>query len=166
MNYKEKKRVQVAKDAIEQIKLKRYIADSGTYVQLHASLVDDGVKPICQIVDEAITRGTNCEVCAKGSLLISHIRTGGKYEKDNVVDMLDDDPCMFIDDQLQDLFTERQLTLMENYFEGNMICAPVKGYDHSDYENFKKSEPKDDKRLLRILENVVENEGVFKPEKL
>jgi hypothetical protein len=67
-----------------------------------------------------------------------------------------------ISNGLNRIFTQKQLILIESYFEGSQ------GYFKGDNEKtlvFLESY-NDDERLEMIMQNIIDNDGTFKPNKL
>jgi Zn-dependent protease with chaperone function len=70
-----------------------------------------------------------------------------------------------LSNKLNKIFSTNQLKLIEIYFEAN--DGYFRDYDEDGrIKAFCDKHPSDKKRLQLIMENIVENEGTFVPEKL
>ena len=165
---KAQKRVMIAQDVLAQIKTKRYVAESGCWVQ-------PNIKAACEknLKDEdsvqelfAKKKIKSCNVCALGGLFMSCINLNNNTTVEDlkkefyIGDFVYDDTK--ISNGLNRIFTQKQLILIESYFEGS------KGYFKGDDE---KTLPflanyNDDERLEMIMQNIIDNNGTFKPNKL
>jgi hypothetical protein len=140
------KRVAVATDVIKQIRDRKYVATEGSYLTFEGQEFDDSRDlKLAERISEI--EGPNCHVCALGSMILSKTRLfGSKISVWNA----DSRDGIFRD--LKKLFGEKQLTLIEDTFDG---CS----YSHYMYEY-----PDDNERLIAIMGNVVANKGTFVPE--
>jgi hypothetical protein len=169
---KAQKRVMIAQDVLAQLKTKRYVAESGCWVQANyntACLEDlkdeDSVKELF-----AEKKIESCNVCALGGLFMSCTN----FNNNTLVRELDDisgglGDLLYEEEELSNkldkIFGIEQLELIESYFEKN------DGYFYSPLEDdrinaFHVKYSSDKKRLKLIMENIVENNGTFVPEKL
>lgn len=155
-----KKRVAIAKDALEQLRRGRYVAGRGEYMspvyfnELIAKSNDS-------------KRPNKCETCALGSLFLSRIALFNKWR-------WNDDEHPWGEGRLNDIFDEKQMALMEFAFEGSEIHdiygALANSWDDWDFnidkdefdglwsENFDNAHD----CLEAILQNVVDHDGEFK----
>jgi len=165
---KAQKRVMIAQDVLAQIKTKRYVAESGCWVQ-------PNIKAACEknLKDEdsvqelfAKKKIKSCNVCALGGLFMSCINLNNNTTVEDlkkefyIGDFVYDDSK--ISNGLNRIFTQKQLILIESYFEGSQ------GYFKGDNEKtllFLESY-NDDERLEMIMQNIIDNNGTFKPSKL
>lgn len=165
---KAEKRVQIAKDVIEQILAKKYSAVSGDYVS-STSMVP--------LNKEVLNRDNpKCKVCACGSLILSAIRlfnrhtcpitTNGSHIKAMTL--------------LKDWFSLAQLISIESAFEGwsniahgngfhpdmvNKLADKAKAWrDSSGFGNYEMKFS--DEHIIAIMKNIIDNNGTFKPEVL
>ncbi len=181
---KAEKRVAVAEDVIAQIRLERYIPESGTYVEIDKTdkvweknrKLEEAGKPLIDVdeqpVDVMLAQGmVQCTVCAKGAMFMSHIR---KDSNTCTVDSAKEgDDEQEIENRLTDLFSEEQLDLIESAFESN-----ADHYDHEGHDDFFDKDgvgiaekaadfgskySDDQKRLISIMKNIIKNKGTFKP---
>lgn len=144
-------RVQIANDVLAQLDKKAFRARGGAYVCTDDGVTADEVDRWSANVDvrekalDITKRSRKCEVCAKGSLVIaSFIRYDGILsEYANYGD------CWHLNtsDICVRLFGMQQACRIEAYFESFWLTR---------YKN-------PTLRLRRIMENIIENKGVFSP---
>ena len=165
---KAQKRVMIAQDVLAQIKTKRYVAESGCWVQ-------PNIKAACEknLKDEdsvqelfAKKKIKSCNVCALGGLFMSCTNLNNNTTVEDlkkefyIGDFVYDDSK--ISNGLNRIFTRKQLILIESYFEGG------EGYFKGDNEKTLAflANYDDDERLEMIMQNIIDNDGTFKPDKL
>jgi hypothetical protein len=180
---KAEKRVMIAKDVLAQIKAKRYIPESGTWVDANWN-IRGGIDEIHETdsVQKLFADRTieTCSVCALGGLFmsctnlnnntcVSDINYGG--EGTEIGERIEEGDTL--SNGLNKIFSKKQLQLIEVYFEkgdgwfgeagytGNYI-----GEDSRHVEYFNEAYPDDDERLVEIMKNIVANDGTFVPSKL
>ena len=166
---KAQKRVMIAQDVLAQLKAKRYVAESGCWVRIHYSPATvaetDSVQEL--FVEKKIE---SCNVCALGGLFMSCTNFNNNTllkDLDSVSEYLGSlvDEGKKLSNKLNSIFTTNQLKLIESYFEAN--GGFFRDYDEDDrIEVFYNKNSSDKKRLQLIMENIVENNGTFVPEKL
>lgn len=171
---KAQKRVMIAQDVLDQIRAKRYVAASGTWVsptwQKGAAdklSHDDSVQKLFE--NKTLKK---CNVCALGGLFMSCTVLNNKTkveDLDDVSESLGD--CISNDEYkmsngLKSFFSYNQLILIERYFEGNNGWFVNYDNDVDHIEEFNEKYPDDMERLKKIMKNIVENNGTFVPEKL
>lgn len=165
---KAQKRVMIAKDVLAQIKTKRYVAESGCWVQTNINAAckenlkdEDSVQELF-----AEKKIESCNVCALGGLFMSCTNLNNNttvqdlYNEQYLGDFVADDDK--ISNGLNRIFTQKQLMLIESYFEGS------EGYfrgGNEKTETFLESY-NDNERLEMIMQNIIDNNGTFKPSKL
>jgi hypothetical protein len=170
---KAQKRVMIAQDVLAQLKAKRYVAESGCWVQANYNITvplaeiryDDSVQEL--FVEKKIE---SCNVCALGGLFMSCTN----FNNNTLLEELDDASEKLgnligeeekLSNKLNEIFTTDQLKLIESYFEAN--DGYFRDYDEDGrIEAFYNKNSSDKKRLQLIMENIVENNGTFVPEKL
>lgn len=177
------KRVAIAKDVIAQINCEAYQPTAGTYVSLAPSdkaksdgksLQDLWNKPTDQMLDEGMLQ---CSVCAKGAMFMSHIRKDSDSCKVGQAQDGQHEPN--IEERLTDVFSEKQLDLIEAAFEqsgsyyANNHAETSEKYseDKGEYytgragkaEKFGERYSEDQERLVGIMRNIIRNDGTFVP---
>jgi hypothetical protein len=160
-----KQRVAIAEDVLQQLKLKKYKAETGIYVysrELHNLRYDDeATQPGTFDLQKTLLGDTpQCDVCGLGAAFCSLARLGN-----NVT--LDDADSDSIHRTLTPIFGKKQVAMIENAFEGKTINEHA-GYELSDRktratEAFYNKYDNDKDRLKAIFKNVIKNDGTFKP---
>lgn len=156
------KRVAILKDALQQIKAEAYNVRSGNGYVVSWELNEkvEALVKVCDIISDTghktqiqkfigklINKKNPCEVCARGAMLISSIR---KFNHVSLGQLENNTLDNITIDRTDELFGEKNASLMEIYFEdGN-------------YE-FSEKYPYPTERLIAIFENAIENRGIFKP---
>lgn len=109
-----------------------------------------------------------CVGCAKGGLFTSFVGRVNNFKRGKIEDDNDIDGSEHV--KLLEIFTARQLALIESAFEGSQYLYSYDGksinlkedeYDRAIqyYDNYSD----ENQRLIAICENIVENKGTFKP---
>lgn len=159
-------RVIVAEDVIEQIKVGRYRAGRGSYLYVNALNVgrEDDVK-------DNFDQISGCRVCALGACLMSITHFKNKLKFNEVTEMEIRSKDSASRELMKGFFSGAQWYLIEKAFErgGNapvgkaMVTIPglVFGVKHA--VRFGDNYWDDDTRLVAIMQNIIDNEGVFKP---
>lgn len=180
------KRVAIAKDVLQQVKLNKYVPQTNVWVYLL-----EGVPITSKTINmslQKLLKKHECEVCAIGGLIASSIRLGNEL---SVMDCLDQEVSIYdksiinnkinnsfnfnfseihyvnknVAKHLKKYFSPSQIKLMEVAFEGTNgyfgFSLTVKEQRALDfYETYVESE---EYRLCAIMENVIKNNGTFKP---
>lgn len=153
---KAEKRVMIAKDTIEKIKLNNLSAFKGQFIRNEFG----SRNPFESFKD--YTNENLCKVCAKGALFCSFVGrvnevTLGEIRGGNSIDNLEHK-------KLLSIFTKIQLDLIETAFEGVSYLNICKNEDLLiNAEAYLNKYPDNDKRLIVICENIIKNKGTFKP---
>lgn len=151
-----KRRVMIAKDALEQLKIGRFWATPGTYVDAcklaHEAKLDDSVQLNTLLHNSKLK--SSCDVCARGALLLSAV----KFRNDCIIS--------------EDGGTSEDSFVKEFAGQQNEIEAAFEDYDPTrDNEDGnpwcdkflnKKERNSPTKRLELILKNIIRNNGTFK----
>ena len=169
---KAQKRVMIAQDVLAQLKAKRYVAESGCWVQpnIHSAWEQklshhDSVQEL--FIEQKIE---SCNVCALGGLFMSCTNFNNNTLLEDLYDASSELGELIgeeekLSNKLNSIFSFNQLKLIESYFEAN--GGFFRDYDEDDrIEVFYNKYPSDKERLQLIMENIVENEGTFVPAKL
>lgn len=147
---KAQKRVMIAQDCIDRIKCNLLTASTGSFITYNG-----------WEVDQKLVNTTTCQVCAKGGLFASYIGRVNNFR----------DECLGNDERneahkkLREVFTLRQLAIIEYAFEGSQYIYSVSLTP--DMENkledfYDENYEDDDQRLIKICENIIKNKGTFK----
>lgn len=177
---KAEKRVMIAKDVLAQIKAKRYIAESGTWVDANWNILSeiDGTESVQKLFADRTIE--TCNVCALGGLFMSctnlnnntcvdDINYGGEGSELGAMIEYGDT----LSNGLNKIFSKKQLQLIEVYFERgdgwfgeDGFSGDYIGEDSRHVKDFNDAYPDDDERLVEIMKNIVANDGTFVPSKL
>lgn len=176
---KSEKAVALAKDVLKYLRYMN-VRDGVAYCY---GRLPDSIKDDCPGKEEAqkhiagLTK--NCKVCALGACFLSYIRLFDKvalrdispskpeFSTFSAGESVDVDYYDIVG-QLNKIFSEKQMVLIESAFEQHCVQFAY-DIDQDDIEaaeifGQKYAEPK--KRLRAIMQNIVRNNGVFKPPKL
>ncbi len=158
---KAQKRVQIAKDVIKSLNNGKLLASQGVYVTrnrptktLGHDLFDD--KVTCGL-DTVLEKIPKCKVCALGGLFVEAV----KHHNDITTDEITPNPWQNeLHNYLNKFFSIEQLHMIEDAFEGHYYSTYYLNHKALVFcNNLKK--PRD--RMLKIMENIVENKGTFRP---
>jgi hypothetical protein len=179
---KAEKRVMIAGDVIKQVKARKYEATCGLYVDFNfGGSNPKGVVVGGSVQETLLTKNPKCKVCGIGSLMLSAIRYNNNvkwkesdWRDSSILDEMDyydngdliyskNDENAYLDasKNLNKFFSERQLRLIESAFEVRAFHSDNQQYVEA--EEFGQKFIDDKKRLLAIMNNIVENKGTFKP---
>jgi len=148
-------RVLIAQDVLNQLNLKKIIATKGKYFEFKGGVFDDN-----DFLHEVIARSP-CEVCALGSLYYSRVQLANETKCDVVrspaygrdINLINNSGTM--DEDLLRYFDGEQLAEIESFFEG-----------WSEALEFAYNNPDPEIRMRKIMQNIIDNNGDFKPELL
>lgn len=148
-------RVLIAQDVLNQLNLKKIIATKGKYFEFKGDVFDDN-----DFLHEIIARNP-CEVCALGSLYYSRVQLANETKCDvvqssdysNGSKLISNSETM--EEDLLQYFDEEVLDKIEAYFEGWYSAA-----------QFADNNPDPEIRMRKIMQNIIDNNGDFKPELL
>lgn len=156
-----RQRIAIAKDVLEQIRLKTYVAVPGTYVDSEtlSDLADkaDMDSEDFDLQKALLGNAPECEVCGLGAAFCSMARLGDKVSFE-----VADAPH----ESLTPIFGLQQVSLIEYTFEGGDAGGGeenLSGEEIQAARRFYRKYPKADKRLAAIFRNIVKNDGTFKP---
>lgn len=172
---KPEKRVAIAKDVLQQIKIGKYIAETGSYI---GGIKFIGGEYISDMENEDIQKNfkkiRKCEVCAMGACLMSVTKFANKLEFGDIgssITELNNDKVKRL---FASIFSPSQLLMIERAFEGDSggttVGCDVFDLDEYDFEKqiekcdeFYKSYFEQEERLVAIMKNIIKNKGTFKP---
>jgi hypothetical protein len=164
------KRIAIAQDVIQQVRLEKFNPERGTYNDIHLP----GNYEICEIENQEKSMqsvlkdsGAECTVCARGAIFLSTIRKSNQYSVKEFLDGSGEGYCP--DAKVENKYFTKETTLsMERVFEDNIYNDD----SESDFVLFIDNEcgnssvDRDTFALVAICRNVIENNGNWKPEKL
>jgi len=150
-------RVLIDQDVLNQLNLKKIIATSGTYFAFE-DVSFDGEDFLHEVLDK-----TQCQVCALGSLYYSRVQVANETKCDVVerIGDFEDESLNGINNvhtimpDLNQYFDWSALDKIENYFEGWF-----------EGNTFYIDNPDPEIRMRKIMQNIIDNNGDFKPELL
>ncbi len=171
MSTRAEQRVAIAKDVIKQIKLGKIVLGGG-YWDLGYYDASKSVYPnITRKVEATLPlKKTVCHVCAMGAVFASKVlKKGSTLLNEQVNDQA-------IIDDLEGIFSARQLRLIETAYEGG-YCGNGTVEDKITTRSLQRAEDfytthnvDEDyspehrgKRMVAIMKNVISNEGTFRP---
>lgn len=146
MDDKARERVEIAKDILAQLAAEKLRADTQLYVEFDSGYYPDPEAPAQPIIDQ-ITE--NCTVCARGALILSYVRRHNKLK----VGELNRNALMDYNSVLTQFFNIAQIKLIEDVFETRY-----------GWQAYREVYPDDNERLAFIMQNVVDNQGTFRPD--
>lgn len=184
----EKQRIAVAKDVIAQIKAKRYKPAHKGYVKFLDGNFDiiDAAKDTSEDLQTCIPKLKECAVCARGAIFLSTVKIDNSFSVDNVnytwngvYEVEEED----IEERLKLIFGDQQY-LIEYAFEGwdssgqfanqfqdssGHFLSNTLEMLYDDLEStavaFHKKYKSPSDRVIAIMENIIKNDGLFKPGK-
>lgn len=157
---KPQKRVAIAKDVIAQVKLEKYRTTPGQYFSYMSSDAADSCGGDAQ---QYLVGGGSCDVCALGAIFASTVKVK------NTVTLVDADrqDNESIAYYLKGIFDRKQLGLIEAAFEREHRFAETEAgctYEAAEAAVvFGLWYPENSKRMIAIMQNIVKNNGTFKP---
>lgn len=168
---RKQRRIAVAEDVIANIYAKRLRVRTGSYVNPDSSYNLDALLEFGFTNEQIMEKlKEKCTVCAKGALMIC------KVAKFNNFDLMGEDINNWDGNKtievLDDAFDKEELDQIEAAFEGNPEyldeCDDYLDDDDEDrfdkdYGHWRRNFPDAEDRLLAIAQNIVDNDGTFKP---
>ena len=156
---KAKKRITIAEDVIASLKINKYTATPGSYLEVQTNKDYDSLPGDSQALLH--TEEVSCDVCAIGAIFASKVRKGSKCN----YDLLNGDNDSLLIANLKGIFNEIELRIIETAFEGEAQSGLVKEADEEAAVSwYGKNHPDDaDKRLVAIMKNIIKNNGNFIP---
>lgn len=154
----EQKRVKIAEDALALMDAERiHSAPLSGYLSLHVSEHADNRRTL----DERLTVDASppCEVCAMGALFAGHVLNTNRVRlKDCYIGE-------FIVRNLRGIYSADQLRLIEAAYEGRTeLTRKIDGMDDALFFGQRHGTPyRNDIRLRAILQNIITNQGEFRP---
>lgn len=169
---KAEKRVAIAKDVIAQVKAKQMKAATGYgYVAFDSAVTAKPDQCLYEVVDK---NRKDCFVCGIGALFCSALKLKNKfdvadlgyhsYEESGSVE-IDEISHGTVAKYMKPWFSELQLDLVETAFEGYTtgLVWDMDGDTAERISSFCGNEGDADARLVAIMQNIVDNNGTFKP---
>lgn len=176
---KVERRIAIIKDAIAQLKARRYRAVSGSYIVLPKFITDVASKDPLASAQKLFSKLSStrfCEVCAKGSLFISLVNRENELP---ACEIPRNDHAITTRLTEGGLFSSKNIALVEIFYESwnvnryadhktgsivqfskreaKLLNSKVEALDRKYIVNSREA------KLLYILRNMLKNKGVFKP---
>lgn len=153
-------RVAIAKDAIKQIKAKRFTIKNGAYfwtgeqerLDIFQSAVYDRAR---------LRKLKRCRVCELGAALVSAVRLFNQIE----IECSGSD-SHYITNKLGRWFSVGQMSMMEAAFEtegGVLLEDNLGSKEMEECREFRKRYRSDRARAIAIFRNIIKHKGTFKP---
>ncbi len=151
-------RVVIAKDALAQLRLKKYNAQRGIYIDY--DLLNTLSKEYTKDYDDKSAQPflknlNNCEVCAKGALFLSTVRKFNDVTLREFRDASEEKACT--------IFGQSMLDRIESAFEVRRDKDSNNNIINNKFNKFIEKYPDNTIRLEKILLNIIRNKGYFKP---
>lgn len=174
---KAEKVVVIAQDVIRMINAKKFkVLDSHGYINVR---IPATVKADEQL-QKHLSKLQDCEVCALGACMLAKVDKfddckvrdlfgTGSDISDNGVDSFgfEETNRDSITEQLRGIFDENQMSLIEDAFESSDYQYDLEELTYSRaYEIFGSYYEDSSDRLKAIMKNIIDNNGVFKPEQI
>lgn len=162
------KRVLVAKDVLKQINSGKYNAQQMCYVKFsNININEDDPKEI-SLQNKLLENTTKCKCCAIGGLMLSAIRYTNNvninkdiFNNKNEYHALDyngsdkDISSKQATNNIKKIFSNKELRKIEDWFED---------FESNMGDKWNSLSPK--QRLIKIMKNIIDNNGKFLPSKL
>ncbi len=163
------KQIAVAKDVLYRINIKQLLPKKSLFCGFNNGVIIDGE----QLSTVLKRPNLQCTVCAKGGLFLSYIGIVNDYKlKDSRIHNGEANTSKEMD-LLSDVFSKKQLTLIETSFEGRLypwnesLTEKEENKCLAFYGKYKDTahEGKLDNTvvLIAICKNIIKNKGEFKP---
>ena len=157
------KRVQIAHDVLALIKARRFFP-AGVYLYDHSGILYKNPNSQMSLLMKS---ATSCDVCAVGAIFLGFANrmnncTIKKYVRSH-------HSGIFMKKYLLDYFSDQQIQMIETAFEQSIISVGGREYSNLEWQQLAKSKyfakrtknPKN--RMIKIMKNIIENNGTFVP---
>ena len=154
-----KQRVEIAKDVLKWLALGRIKAGAGSYIFIRnaKARIDRKENPEGSFQDLVKRDSFTCDVCAKGALFVCAVARKDKVKNNQMRGFNGNE----LSAKLGGVFSPEQLALIEAEFEGNVIDTDII-YDYTFIPSIDRG-LSDRMRLKAIMQNIIKNNGTFKP---
>jgi hypothetical protein len=156
------KRVAIAMDVIAQIEVRKYSANTGSYFTMNISKDDVKYKSMQKLIENA---PEICQVCAIGAAFASRVRLGNECGIDVLDKYAYTATVQYTNNinLLSGIFEEYTLKEMELFFEGYDVNLHFCGEEDIVIaaDNFYDRNVNSNKRLIKIMQNIISNHGKF-----
>jgi hypothetical protein len=153
---KAQKRVILAKEVLNQLKLKTISPKMGSYIRVSEKSIN---KYGAESLQTCVLNGkVKCQVCAEGSLLLAYVLYKNKLNVGEFVDDFD------IAKRLKGIFSKQELDLIEAAFEKKDFAWTSNKLEKAQIKSaiefgkgFNRGE-----RIKRIMQSIIDNNGKVK----
>lgn len=160
------RRVAVARDVLKQLNKKKIVASNqGDYVHVNGRVPTSVVDDTNTLVTEVFA-GTTCKCCARGAMFVSacSLFNAPKLSELRLDEKIKDLNGRDLRLQENQLFTRRQIDMIETAFEGWPIYNSAEKLP-ADFRNaaeqFYRANPSATKRMRMIMLSIIRNKGEF-----
>lgn len=163
---KARKRVAIARDVIEQIRIRKIVPEEKTWVNVCEW---KNGRPEGEDLRQALIKAKECSACALGAIFVCSVfrdpgeRVSGisnTYYYEHEVGGADD-----IHNKLRKYFTNKQLRMIELAFEEGNGWAFTEDSRDEDAVRFGMQFSSPAHRMEAIMNNIIDNNGTFNPPK-
>lgn len=161
---KPQQRVAIARDVIAALNTKKFIASPGVYVDSNKldNLIEKNLdEQVCNLIDKV----PSCDLCAKGALFIATVKRKDALQAKEVYgefgSLLSDEPTISEYLGRDSLFSDKQLTMIEDQFEQETITD----WKNTNFRVWRPELHKAVDRMRAIMQNIIDNKGTFRPKK-
>lgn len=160
---KKQLRIEIARDVLLQLRLKKYEAVTGTYVYVDGTLefFDNGRASFKDGFKK--DKDTTCDVCALGSCFISLVNIKNKCSIEEVAD--ESKVYYLVFQRLKPIFGARNMDMMESAFErvfSDNADSDLPEHTLNAAAEWGEQWQDDNERLRQIMLNIIRNDGNFK----
>ena len=154
-----KQRVEIAKDVLKWISLGKLKPTAGSYLWIpnKKTRIVKTNNPEGSFQDLVMRDSFKCDVCAKGALFVCAVARKDKVLNNNTRGM---NNSSILAEKLGGVFSAEQLALIEAEFEGSMLDSD---FDDPGFMPSLSKSLSDRMRLIAIMQNIIKNNGTFKP---
>ena len=175
LNKAARERIEILQDVLARLNAKKFKvkANCGYVVPDDDEAFEKLVQSKAKSETIANKLAKTCQVCAKGAIFLSTVSLKNAFDFKESAGLAGHVGPVKIMSRLSEIFDRDNLDLVETAFEtpfneDEQLCAcnscgVVDWDDFETAERFGSYYEEDDDRLRAILENMIANEGVFKP---
>ena len=146
------KRVQIARDVIKQVELKRVTPTRGVYVENFGVAFPINSSEFSELSKSQLD---SCSACALGSMFLSAV------DRKNKLSMLN--MGSYVPGQHLNLYSDDTRDYLGKFFSQEQLAEIEDSFEDDRRDDLKVS---DKKHMVAIMENIIANGGKFKPSKM
>lgn len=172
-----KKRVAIARDVLAQLNAKRFIATPGNWAvpKGKESLLSASEAKTKQNkeLQEIFSKIKTCNTCALGGLFVCAVESADKIKVKDLLDFKSNEEAPFDDTCDVDINEDDITTYLEKYFSYDQLAEIEYAFEQGggalsgsqEALSFVDDVESPSERMRLIMENIVVNNGIFKPKK-